>query len=765
MPLQLGELLNERYRIERVLGQGGMGAVYLATDQSLNVPCAVKENLNISAASERLFKREATLLATLRHPNLPRVTNHFILNNQQYLVMDYVEGEDLKQRLAAAGPIPEKQALVWITQVGDALIYLHGLNPPVIHRDIKPANIRLTAGEEAMLVDFGIAKVVNSDQQTATGTAAFTPGFAPPEQYGLGATDTRTDQYALAATFYALLTGNAPPDSVERLLGNVKLIPPHEARPDISTHISQALVRALEVKPEDRFDTLQAFKRALYQAPNESAAHPAAPTEATLIHPTGAGLATPTVQKISTPTIVVPPSTPPKRGGSQPPSRPPTKPPSSAPETIAHLPPPPIPDLQPALEAPLPLARRVPWGLIIGGGLGMVALIVIAAMGGMMLGLFAPPPTPTSPPTVTLTAHPSATATALPSATAEPPTPTATPTVTEPPLPTDTSIPTETPLPTDTPSPTETPTPAGTPIGSGGRIAFISNRDGQHFQVYTMNVNGGEVQALTTDPLDKWSPTWPYNGTQLAWSPDGQHLIYVAEGGGANGLDLWVINADGTGAQNLTNTAGDDYQPTFCASGGLWFASKRVNNVPQVLYYNSLADALAGKRPTNFSGTHNNTSDFDPTLYPECGKALTNVPGITQRAAFVSTLDGALEIWRFWTDCPECYRKVRTYKTERGVADEPALSPDGKDLLYTRRLNGANEILRANVAKASHLDDQQLTSTLDNFSAQWSPDGQWIVFVSNRDGNREIYVMSRDGVGQTNLTNNPAVDTEAVWQP
>jgi len=176
MPLQIGSLLNDRYRIIGVLGQGGMGAVYQATDESLGVPCAVKENINISTETDRLFRREASLLAGLRHQCLPRVTNHFILATQQYLVMDYIEGEDLRQRLARDGPLPERLVVGWAVQLCDALTYLHTLNPPVVHRDIKPANIKLTPSGEIILVDFGVAKPTSSDQKTATATTA-SPAF------------------------------------------------------------------------------------------------------------------------------------------------------------------------------------------------------------------------------------------------------------------------------------------------------------------------------------------------------------------------------------------------------------------------------------------------------------------------------------------------------------------------------------------------------------------------------------------------------------
>jgi WD40 repeat protein len=279
MSLENGFLLHERYRIEKVLGHGGMGAVYLATDESLGIQCAIKENLNLSPESERQFKREATLLATLRHPNLPRVTNHFVLGNQQYLVMDFVEGEDLKERLEAEGPLPEADVLRWGEQIAYALIYLHGLKPPIIHRDIKPANIKITPAGEALLVDFGIAKAGAAGQRTTTGAAGLTPGYAPPEQYGTGQTDARTDEYALAATVYHLLSGLQPPDSVERMLGNKTLTPLEQLRPDLAPHVAAALARAMQINPDNRFQRVADFLDALLgRVPVEAMAAPAAET-------------------------------------------------------------------------------------------------------------------------------------------------------------------------------------------------------------------------------------------------------------------------------------------------------------------------------------------------------------------------------------------------------------------------------------------------------------------------------------------------------
>jgi serine/threonine protein kinase len=148
MPLAAGTTLNSRYRLVRLLGQGGFGVVYRAWDINLNKPCAVKENLDASEAAQTQFMQEASLLGTLRHPNLPVVIDHFFVPGQgQYLVMDFVEGEDLRSRLkACAGPLPTRQAVDWIGQVWYALAYMHARTPPVIQRDIKPANIRVTPG-------------------------------------------------------------------------------------------------------------------------------------------------------------------------------------------------------------------------------------------------------------------------------------------------------------------------------------------------------------------------------------------------------------------------------------------------------------------------------------------------------------------------------------------------------------------------------------------------------------------------------------------
>ena len=269
MTLATGQVLQSRYRIVSLLGQGGFGAVYRAWDMNLNKPVAVKENRDTSADAQRQFRREAQILANLSHPNLPRVTDHFLIPDMgQYLVMDFVEGGDLQALLdEARRPLPETQITAWIGQVCDALIYLHSQTPPIIHRDIKPANIKITPQGRAVLVDFGISKVYDSRLRTTIGAQAVTPGYLPLEQYGEGTTDTRSDIYALGATLYVLLTGQEPQASVQRVLDD-QVRAPHEVNPLIAPTVGETIQRAMSINPTQRYQAVDEMKTALGVRPS-----------------------------------------------------------------------------------------------------------------------------------------------------------------------------------------------------------------------------------------------------------------------------------------------------------------------------------------------------------------------------------------------------------------------------------------------------------------------------------------------------------------
>jgi Cdc6-like AAA superfamily ATPase len=230
------------------------------------------------------------------------VTDHFVLPGQgQYLVMDFVEGEDLQTKISQRGSLPEHEVLPWIEQVCDALTYLHRQTPPIIHRDIKPANIRITPDGRAMLVDFGIAKRYEAQGKTTVGAKAITPGFSPPEQYGKGGTDARSDIYALGSTLYAALTGHEPVESVQRTIGT-PLHLPRQLNPTISPQVETAILKVMALNPEDRIASALDFKQALqtpvpgsHQPPPE-VLPPASPPEAHIpLFPKGRSLELPLI--------------------------------------------------------------------------------------------------------------------------------------------------------------------------------------------------------------------------------------------------------------------------------------------------------------------------------------------------------------------------------------------------------------------------------------------------------------------------------------
>jgi serine/threonine-protein kinase len=274
-------ILWSRYRILDLVGQGGMGAIYQAEDLRLEGRlCAIKEvapDPNSSKAyqeqAQAAFHREASVLARLDHANLPKVSDFFLFNGRDYLVMDFVPGQDLREIIETTRHkgefIPEKQVLTWTTQLIDALEYLHQQDPSVLHRDIKPSNIKLTPNGAIKLVDFGLVKLlIPDDNRTITvlqGRA--TIQYAPLEQIGgdTGHTDVRSDIYSLGATVYHLLTNEPPPDAKTRYLRGKRQSPLSisEINPNVSPQTEQAVLHAMGLHPEDRPDNIQQFRREL----------------------------------------------------------------------------------------------------------------------------------------------------------------------------------------------------------------------------------------------------------------------------------------------------------------------------------------------------------------------------------------------------------------------------------------------------------------------------------------------------------------------
>ncbi|MBN2394255.1 MAG: serine/threonine protein kinase [Anaerolineae bacterium] len=280
MPLTTGQVLQNRYRVVALLGQGGMGAVYRAWDTRLNAPVAIKEMVpqtgipsTMLAQLRQQFRQEAMVLGRLSHPNLVRVTDFFEEAGNAYLVMEFVQGESLASYINRMGALPEGQVVAWARQLLDTLTYCHSQG--VLHRDIKPQNVILRADGQLILVDFGLVKLWDaSAPQTQTMMRGMgSPEYAPPEQYGTHSqhTDPRSDLYSLGATLYHALTGYAPPTATDRIVRPGLLTSVRQFNPQASPALEAALFRALELQPESRFQNAAEMLQGLLTPRNFSA--------------------------------------------------------------------------------------------------------------------------------------------------------------------------------------------------------------------------------------------------------------------------------------------------------------------------------------------------------------------------------------------------------------------------------------------------------------------------------------------------------------
>lgn len=279
VPLLAGEVLRDRYEIERIIGQGGMGSIYLANDLRLKGrQCALKEveherslSPDLLEEARKQFFQEATVLARLDHPNLPKVSDFFSIESRDYLVMDFIPGKDLRTLMLEARQqnrfLDETQVLNWASQLADAIAFLHSQEPPILHRDIKPSNLKVTPSGLVKLVDFGLVKVLAPGEVTITilqgqGTALYTP----IEQYGGdgGHTDIRSDIFSFGATLYHLLTNHPPADARDRFLDPDALLPPRQINADISSQTERAILWAMNIHPDDRPNSIQELQQVLF---------------------------------------------------------------------------------------------------------------------------------------------------------------------------------------------------------------------------------------------------------------------------------------------------------------------------------------------------------------------------------------------------------------------------------------------------------------------------------------------------------------------
>ena len=317
-------ILQGRYRVIRQLGQGGMGAVYEAIDERLDTTVALKETLFADERLRRQFEREARLLARLHHPALPRVSDHFSEGDGQFLVMQYIPGDDLSEMMTKRqGPFPASQVMSWADQLLDALDYLHTQDPQIIHRDIKPQNLKLTARGQIILLDFGLAKGQGGDISRVTAAASifgYTPNYAPLEQIqGLG-TDLRSDLYSLAATAYHLLTGIKPPDALSRAAALVNgqadpLVLASEANAAVTPQVDEVLRKAMSQNRDQRYSSAEEMRKALHAGDQGATIRDRAEAQTVLFKPTAPTVAAAATEVITKqPTIATGETTVVRRG-------------------------------------------------------------------------------------------------------------------------------------------------------------------------------------------------------------------------------------------------------------------------------------------------------------------------------------------------------------------------------------------------------------------------------------------------------------------
>ncbi len=728
MTLERGALLHKRYRIVEILGQGGMGSVYRAVDENLGVDVAVKENLFTTDEYARQFRLEAVILANLRHPNLPRVTDHFVIGDQgQYLVMDYIEGEDLRQRMERMGNITEDEAILLGAAICDALSYLHTRKPPILHRDINPGNVKITPDGHIFLVDFGLAKVLHGSQATTTGARAMTPGYSPPEQYGTARTDPRTDIYSLGATLYASLTGIIPEDGLARAMDNTQLTPLRKRNSKISRRLAAAIEKAMGIDPAERFQTADEFKKSLLGSKSKTQRLPGD----YVIQP--APVSEEDAEKLSP---IARESQPLNAFGKN----------DGALESGVSAE---LPEFKPR--------KKRKKNRVLPTLLGILFVLAAAVVGVVRFApQFVPsnmrpfiPPlllAPTQSENTPVPAVPTATQTVTVAETAAP---TDTPV---PPTSTVTVAPTKTlpPVVESTATPEETSTPAVTPMGGGfGQIAFVSARSGLP-QIYMSNSDGTGLQIITNME----------NGAcQPSWSPDGKQLVFISPCRARSDFfenaytdsSLYVINADGTGLTPLTTVPGSDFEPAWSPDGTrIAFTSNRDGT--RDIYVLDLGTRAVTRLTKVEQPVQENRQ---PSWSP-----------FSNQITYTVKRFGAFQVW-VMSDTGQ--NAVQIARSGQQLWDYlPIWAPDGETIIFNQRKLGPSQPWLMTIRYADRDTKTptriQLQPPIED--VQFSPDGLWIVFEStNAEGNRDIYFSTLSGGNLTRLTTDPADEFDPVWRP
>jgi serine/threonine protein kinase len=662
---QQGQLIHQRYRIVRKIGQGGMGSVYEAVDERLDKTVALKETIAIDSHVRDAFIAEARLLANLKHPNLPDVSDYFTQNGSQMLVMEYIAGNDLGKLLEQRGAaFSVEKVLAWADTLLEVLDYLHSQQPPVIHRDIKPQNITLTPEERLYLLDFGLAK-----GQEGTIVTGFTERYAPPEQVQQQSPDARGDLYSLSVTLLHLLTNTAPEGTTTRLAHLAMqqpdtLQPAHVLNPDVPRPISDVLMKGMSIKADDRYANAREMRDALHQARDAAIAAPSIPG-ATIV------LEQPPQTIITSPGAPLPQSDEDNNSSSV----------GEPPKTIVT----PSGVLSPPAEKPSappsgenPSKRKAPASTIIIGAVVVVLLLVAAGGGAWAMGMVPGNSDEESTPEVLVTETPQATAEPAPTDAAVAVLPLANQIVFVSDrdgsqdifvLGADGSDITNL-----TNGDVEAVAPAISPDGTW--IAFVSDED-----IFVMNADGSELTNLTSSAADDHSP---------AWSPDGTRIAFVSDN------SIVVMDADGSNPTPITQDTAA-YRDLAWSSTGQ-FAFTLDGDIYQMEGDGSDMDNLTDS---------SDARDQKPAWSPDGTRiAFSSAPEESSFDIYVMDADG---------------RGVTQLTTDKSIDDAPTWSPDGSQIAFRSGRDRNDEIY---VIDSDGGEPANLTENpdADDTNPVWSPE-------------------------------------------
>jgi len=767
----IGQTLG-KYQIVEQVGKGGMATVFKAYQPGLDRYVAVKVLPAYYAHEEGFaerFVREAKAIARLEHPNILPVYDFGQDDTLSYIVMKYVAGGTLKDRLE--GPLTVEEALATLRQIAAALDHAHDLG--ILHRDVKPGNILIDEKGWVYLSDFGLAKMVEGSVQiTGTGTGIGTPAYMSPEQ-GQGLTvDERTDVYSLGVVLYEMLTGRVPYEAETPMAVVVKHITsplplPRSINPAIPEPVERVILLALAKDPDDRFPRAGQLVDALDAAITDTGSEKVVTALAASSTPS----ALPQTQGIETSPPPYRAATPDKRSGF-----------------------------------PLLAIGGVAGALILVGVISVVVLLLMlgrdtasgdgAEVGSSgpattvasnnpspVAGGLDPTATPTSfPPTVAEeeTLQPTATGTktvaGVPIATSTPTlSPSATPTslATDTPRPTSMPVSTFTPLPptytstplaTDTPSPTSTPLPTftslpptttpttpisptstPTPITLPGRLVFHRN-PGTHQlsdnDIYVYDIQRGRTTRLTDNAFNDWIPRWSPDGTRIAFTSN-------RDNDNSQNYDVWVMLADGSNPQRYIATAAwDEYSAWSPLDNGEIAIATTADN-------NSEIHMGAGRDLRRL--TFNNIRDEWPTWSPDGKQIAHSNYQFDKGDIYVTDIASGATEWLYGTE---------------GDDNQPAWSPDGRWIVFVQRSNDKDAFGRLVLISADGSSPSTLTPAYATNPA-WSPDSEWIVFARGLDSNvndeldekdeTDLWAVERASGTLVPLVQAPGADLAPSW--